>query len=98
MAGRRWQRLPDERPRALMNSALKLLKRRGYRRIRLEEIAADAGVSKATIYHYFANKDDLLTQSVAARMAERHAAIERQLEGIAHPRRDREGLGGNRRG
>src|SRR2546423_1553353 len=75
----RWQRLPDERPRALMASALKLLPRRGYRRIRLEEIAEDAGVSKATIYHYFTNKDDLLTQSVAARMAERHAQIEREL-------------------
>src|SRR2546423_13903901 len=75
----RWQRLPDERPRALMASALKPLPRRGYRRIRLEEIAEDAGVSKATIYHYFTNKDDLLTQSVAARMAERHAQIEREL-------------------
>jgi len=89
MAGRRWQRLPDKRPRALMNSALKLLPRRGYRRIRLEEIAVDAGVSKATIYHYFANKDDLLTQSVAARMAERHAAIERQLGPGNRPAADR---------
>jgi AcrR family transcriptional regulator len=75
----RWQRLPDERPRALMASAIKLLPRRGYRRIRLEEIAEHAGVSKATIYHYFANKDDLLTRSVAARMAERNAQIEREL-------------------
>jgi AcrR family transcriptional regulator len=62
-----------------MTSALKLLKRRGYRRIRLEDIARDAGVCKGTVYHYFVNKDDLLTRSVASRMAERHFEIERRL-------------------
>jgi TetR/AcrR family transcriptional regulator, cholesterol catabolism regulator len=78
-AERRWQRRPDDRPDLLMTSALKLLKRRGYRRTRLEDIASDAGVCKATVYHYFSNKDDLLTRSVDRRMAEQHHAIERQL-------------------
>jgi AcrR family transcriptional regulator len=76
---RRWKRRPDERPRALMASAFRLLTRCGYRRIRVEDVAEDAGVSKATVYHYFANKDDLLTQTVAKRMAEKHAAIEERL-------------------
>jgi AcrR family transcriptional regulator len=62
-----------------MASALKLLTRRGYRRVRVEDIAEDAGVSKATVYHYFASKDDLLTQTVANRIAEKHAAIEERL-------------------
>jgi AcrR family transcriptional regulator len=62
-----------------MASALKLVKRHGYRRVRLDDIARDAGVSKATVYHYFANKDDLLTQSVSSRMAERQGDIERRL-------------------
>jgi len=75
----RWRRRPDDRPRVLMTSALKLLKRHGYRRIRLEDIARDAGVCKGTVYHYFTNKDDLLTRSVASRMAERHLEIERRL-------------------
>jgi AcrR family transcriptional regulator len=76
---RRWERRPDDRPRVLMTSALKLLKRHGYRRVRVEDIARDAGVCKATVYHYFANKDDLLTRSVASRMAERRVDIERRL-------------------
>lgn len=75
----RWQRRPDERPRALMASAMKLLKRRGYRRVGLAEIASDAGVSKATVYYYFSDKDDLLTRAVAERMATRHAELERKL-------------------
>jgi AcrR family transcriptional regulator len=76
---RRWKRRPDERPAALMASASKLLTRCGYRRVRVEDVAEDAGVSKATVYHYFDSKDDLLTQTVASRMAEKHAAIERRL-------------------
>ena len=76
---RRWERRPDDRPRVLMTSALKLLKRHGYRRVRLEDIARDAGVSKAIVYHYFANKDDLLTRSVASRMAECREEIERRV-------------------
>ena len=76
---KRWRRRPDERPRVLMASALKLLKRDGYRRIRLEDVADAAGVCKATVYHYWKSKDDLLTRSVAARMAERHADIERRI-------------------
>jgi AcrR family transcriptional regulator len=75
----RWRRLPDERTRALMESALKLLMERGYRRIRLEDVADDAGVSKATVYHYFANKDELLTQTIGGRIAEKHDQAERQL-------------------
>ena len=62
-----------------MASALKLLKRDGYRRVRVEDIARDAGVSKATVYHYFDNKDDLLTRSVASRMAERRIDIEQRI-------------------
>lgn len=59
-----------------MKSAVKLLLRRGYRRVRLEDIAADAGVSKATVYHYFRNKDTLLARAIEARMAEKEAALE----------------------
>ena len=76
---RRWKRRPDERPPALMASASKLLTRDGYRRVRVEDVAEDAGVSKATVYHYFTSKDDLLTRAVASRMAEKHAAIEQRL-------------------
>jgi AcrR family transcriptional regulator len=75
----RWQRRPDDRPEALMASALKLLKQQGYRRVRLEDIAADAGVSKATVYHYFNNKDDLLTRAVSERVAGRQAEVEALL-------------------
>ena len=62
-----------------MTSAMNLLLQRGYGRVSLAAVAADAGVSKATIYHYFSNKDDLLTQSLSHRMAEKHGEIEQQI-------------------
>lgn len=68
-----------------MTAALDLVRRVGYRRVRLEDIAAAAGVSKATVYHYFANKDDLLTRAVEARMAGRDAEIEAKLAAAPAP-------------
>ncbi len=62
-----------------MDSALKLVTQHGYRNVRLEDVARDAGVSKATIYHYFADKDDLLTKMVSTRIAEKQADAEQQL-------------------
>lgn len=88
-AGPRWQRRPDDRPDALMASALKLVKQQGYRRVRLEDIAADAGVSKATVYHYFANKDDLITRALSERVAERQAEAETLIARSGPSARDR---------
>jgi AcrR family transcriptional regulator len=79
-AAPRWQRRPDDRPDALMTAALKLVKQHGYRRVRLEDIAADAGVSKATVYHYFSGKDDLLTRAVAERVTGIQAEFDAVLE------------------
>jgi len=59
-----------------MESALKLVAERGYRHVRLADIAADAGVSKATVYHYFSSKDDLLTRAVSEKLAEKQAEFE----------------------
>jgi AcrR family transcriptional regulator len=62
-----------------MAAALKLLTRRGYRRVSLDDVADSAGVSKATVYHYFANKNELLTRTLAERVSEKHADTERLL-------------------
>jgi AcrR family transcriptional regulator len=56
----RWERRPDDRPQELLESALLVFARKGYRGTRLEEVAEAAGVTKGTFYHYFATKEDLL--------------------------------------
>jgi AcrR family transcriptional regulator len=55
----RWQRRADARPRELLEAALALFVERGYAATRLEEVAQRAGVAKATLYLYYANKLEL---------------------------------------
>jgi AcrR family transcriptional regulator len=60
----RWERRPDERPTELLEAALYIFAEHGYANTRLEDIAATVGVTKGTIYHYFATKEDLLVQAI----------------------------------
>lgn len=55
----RWTRRKDARPQELVAAALDLFVERGYAATRLDDVAAQAGVSKGTLYLYFTNKEDL---------------------------------------
>lgn len=57
---RRWVRRKDARPGELLDAALELFVDKGYAATRLEDVAARAGVSKGTLYLYYANKEELL--------------------------------------
>lgn len=57
--GKRWVRRKQARPEEITAAALELFVERGYVATRLEDVAARAGVSKGTVYLYFANKEDL---------------------------------------
>ena|SRR5690348_9788363 len=60
----RWERRPDHRPDELLEAALHIFAERGYANTKLEDIAAKVGVTKGTIYHYFATKEDLLVRAI----------------------------------
>lgn len=60
----RWERRPDARPGELLDAALRVFAARGYRNTRLEEVAAEAGVTKGALYHYFTNKEELLLRAI----------------------------------
>ncbi|TXF98701.1 TetR/AcrR family transcriptional regulator [Massilia arenae] len=55
----RWERRKDARPKELLASAMELFVERGFASTRLEDVARRAGVSKGTLYLYYANKEDL---------------------------------------
>jgi AcrR family transcriptional regulator len=55
----RWERRKEARPQELLAAALDLFVERGYAATRLDDVAARAGVSKGTLYLYFANKEEL---------------------------------------
>jgi len=62
---KRWQRRGEARPGELLEHALACFSERGVDATTLDEIAARAGVTKRTIYHYFAGKDDLLAHLIS---------------------------------
>ncbi|MGH8863419.1 MAG: TetR/AcrR family transcriptional regulator [Burkholderiales bacterium] len=66
-------RRKQARPRELLDAALALLVEKGFAAARAEDIAARAGVSKATLYLYFRSKEDLLKALIAERFASRVA-------------------------
>jgi AcrR family transcriptional regulator len=55
----RWERRKDARPEEIVAAALDVFVERGFAATKLEDVAARAGVSKGTLYLYFANKEEL---------------------------------------
>ncbi len=51
--------LPKERQNAIINGALHVFSKYEYKKATMEEIAKEAGVSKALLFHYFGNKKSL---------------------------------------
>ncbi|WP_022850837.1 TetR/AcrR family transcriptional regulator [Limisalsivibrio acetivorans] len=53
-------RKAEERRAALIDAASRLFVEKGYSHTTMEEIASAASFAKGTLYHYFANKEELL--------------------------------------
>jgi len=65
------QRRKDARPQELLDAALQLFTEKGFAATRSEEVAARAGVSKGTLYLYYASKEELFKAAVREHLAER---------------------------
>ncbi|SHJ69573.1 TetR/AcrR family transcriptional regulator [Propionispora hippei] len=48
----------------IIHVALRLFLQRGYKYVSLVDVAAEAGITKGGIYHYFSSKEDLLYTAV----------------------------------
>lgn len=61
----------EECRRAIVQAALALFEARGFEGTTIEEIAREAGVSRPTVFNYFARKEDLLPAAMVALMRDR---------------------------
>ncbi len=81
---RRWTRRKEARPEEITAAALDLFVERGFANTRLEDVAASAGISKGTLYLYFANKEELfkavVREGLVSPIAEMRGIID-QFEG-----------------
>lgn len=57
-----WRRRKDFRPQEILEAARRLIEEEGTASTSMARIAKQAGVSEATVYKYFENKQDLVNQ------------------------------------
>ena len=74
---------PDLRRTELLDRASALFVRHGYDNVSLNDLIADAGVSKGAFYHWFPSKGDLITALAVRSARDQFTAIEEAL-GQAH--------------
>ncbi|MBR3418071.1 MAG: TetR/AcrR family transcriptional regulator [Oscillospiraceae bacterium] len=51
--------LPDDKRTSIINAALRVFSQYGYKKSPINEIAAEAGISKSLLFYYFKNKKEL---------------------------------------
>lgn len=56
---------PHESKTKLLDAALKVVRTKGYSATRIEDICAEAGLTKGSFFHHFKTKDDLALEAVA---------------------------------
>jgi AcrR family transcriptional regulator len=73
----------------LIDAALRLFARRGYRATGIDTILAEAGAAKMTLYHHFRSKDELIVAALKKRDAEWRAWFMRRIEELASSPREK---------
>jgi TetR/AcrR family transcriptional regulator, cholesterol catabolism regulator len=71
---------PDVRRAEMLDRAMTLFVQRGYDNVSLNDLIADAGVSKGAFYHWFPSKDALIAALAEHSANEQLAAIEDTLD------------------
>jgi AcrR family transcriptional regulator len=80
----RWRRRPTERRTEILEAALDAFAESGLAGTRVEDIAERAGVSKGTVYLYFAGKEELFREAIRDKVARTLEKLASAAEGN-HP-------------
>ncbi|WP_417599753.1 TetR family transcriptional regulator [Pararhodobacter oceanensis] len=66
----------EDKQRAILQNAARVLAEQGMDKASMAQIAAQAGVSKALLYHYYASKDALIFDIIRSHLEELVMAVE----------------------
>jgi TetR/AcrR family transcriptional regulator len=72
----------EEKRQLILNAAQKRCAHFGFSKVSMEEIAADIGVSKASLYYYFATKEEIFRAVI---VREQRVFIDRMEDSIRRP-------------
>ncbi len=73
------------RPRVVA-AAIEAFRTRSYGEVTVSEIAETAGVAKGTVYRYFESKEELLTASIEALLADTASRFEAAVDSLGGPK------------
>lgn len=73
---KRWSRRSEDRPAEIASAALRLFAERGFAATTLEQVARQAGITKGTLYLYFATKEELFRAVVRQELLPNLAGLE----------------------
>jgi AcrR family transcriptional regulator len=69
----------------IMTAALRLFTRKGFQAVGIRDIAQEAGISTATLYHYMRTKEDLLLALMSDRLHRITRAAQLAIQGVEAP-------------
>ncbi|MCC0075614.1 MAG: TetR/AcrR family transcriptional regulator [Rhodobacter sp.] len=76
----------EDKQRAILSSAAAVLAEQGMDKASMAQIAVQAGVSKALLYHYYPGKDALIFDIIRTHLSELDAATEAADDAALEPR------------
>ncbi len=76
----------EDKQRAILTSAAAVLAEQGMDKASMAQIAAQAGVSKALLYHYYPGKDAVIFAIIRTHLSELDAAVEAADDPALAPR------------
>lgn len=87
VAPARWRRRKEDRPGEILAAALACFAERGFAATRLEEVAHRAGVTRGTLYLYFASKEELfkaiVRQAILPNLAQAESFVAESQEPVS---------------
>jgi AcrR family transcriptional regulator len=75
-ASPKWRRRKEARPAEIVQAAFQVFSEKGFAAAKLDDIAAEAGVSKGALYLYFETKQDIFEAVIRDAVAPNIGAIE----------------------
>jgi AcrR family transcriptional regulator len=75
----------SERRREILETAVALFSTRGYSRVSIRELAAQAGCSTANLYHHFASKYEIFVNLIEGAMDQHFDGLNEALNGYDDP-------------
>jgi AcrR family transcriptional regulator len=91
MQTQRWRRRKEARPAEIVEAALEVFAEKGFSAARIDDVAARAGISKGTLYLYFASKEELFKAVVRQALLPNLVRVEALLAAHSGPAAERIG-------